>query len=348
MADAGARESHFATLADLVRLHSPSGVEEAVDAYLVERLSRLGDPTVDGAGNIILRFEGREPGPPRAVLAHKDEIGAIVKRIDEDGRLRIGKLGGSFPWIWGEGPVDVLGRHTTVAGVMSFGSRHVSAESPHKEQQNAAQVRWQDAWVETKLDAATLAAAGVRPGSRLVPATSRKQPVRLGADGAWVGSYAVDDKGAVAGLLALAERLATPRITTELVFTAREEIGCHGARWYASRTSADALVAFEVTPVAAEYAVEAGPDPVLVVADANGPLDDGLNAELEDAAAAAGLTMRHASLSGFGSDASSVLAAGMVARAACLAFATENTHGFEIAHLDGIEACVAVLAAWLD
>ncbi len=37
----------------------------------------------------------------------------------------------------------------------------------------------------------------------------------------------------------------------------------------------------------------------------------------------------------------------MIARTACLAFATENTHGFEIAHLDGISACVDVLERWL-
>ena len=57
--------------------------------------------------------------------------------------------------------------------------------------------------------------------------------------------------------------------------------------------------------------------------------------------------MRHAVLSGFGSDASSALNIGMIARTACLAFATENTHGFEIAHLDGIAACVDVLERWL-
>jgi asparagine synthase (glutamine-hydrolysing) len=72
-----------------------------------------------------------------------------------------------------------------------------------------------------------------------------------------------------------------------------------------------------------------------------------LGAELDDAAAAAGVTMRHASLSGFGSDATAILKSGIVPRAACLAFATENTHGFEIAHLDGIAGCVRVLEAWL-
>lgn len=342
------RDELAATLADLGSLHSPSGVEEAVDAYLTDRLAAAGEPRTDTAGNIVLRIEGREPGPVRAVLAHKDEIGAMVKRVEERGRLRVGKLGGSFPWVWGEGPVDVLGRHATVPGVLSFGARHVSKESPQHEQQDSTGVRWQDAWVETKLDAAALNGAGIRPGTRLVPSAARKAPVRLGADGEYVAAYAIDDKGAVAGLLDLAERLRSPRHTTELVFTAREEIGCHGALWYARHTESEAVVAFEVTPVAEEYGVDAGPDPVLVVADAYGPLDERLGAELDDAAAAAGVRMRHASLSGFGSDATAILKSGIVPRAACLAFATENTHGFEIAHLDGIAGCVRVLETWLS
>jgi putative aminopeptidase FrvX len=341
------RDTLVGTLTELGALHSPSGVEDAVDAYLVERLSGLGEPRTDTAGNIVLRVEGREPGPVRAVLAHKDEIGAMVKRVEEHGRLRVGKLGGSFPWVWGVGPVDVLGRHATVPGILSFGARHVSKESAHREQQESAGVRWHDAWVETKLDGAALEAAGIRPGTRLVPTTARKAPVRLGADAEYVAAYAIDDKGAVAGLIDLAERLRTPLHTTELVFTAREEIGCHGALWYGRHTEAEAIVAFEVTPVAEEYGVDAGPDPVLVVADAYGPLDEALTRQLEDAAAGAGVRMRHASLAAFGSDATAILKSGLGPRAACLAFATENTHGFEIAHLDGIAGCVRVLEAWL-
>ena len=38
---------------------------------------------------------------------------------------------------------------------------------------------------------------------------------------------------------------------------------------------------------------------------------------------------------------------GRIARSACLAAATENTHGFEIAHLDAIEGCVRILQRWL-
>jgi putative aminopeptidase FrvX len=340
-------ERVFRTLTDLVELHSPSGVEGAVDAYLMSRLAEHGSPFQDAAGNVVLRIDGSGSAPLRAVLAHKDEIGAVVKRVDDHGRLAVSKLGGSFPWVWGEGPVDVLGRRDTVAGVLSFGARHVSDESDQKRQQDDGVVRWRDAWVETKLDRAALAAAGVHAGSRVVPSAARKRPVRLGPAGEYVASYAIDDKGAVAGLLELAAGLTAPLGPVELVFSAREEIGCHGAKWYASRTAAEAAVAFEVTPVAAEYRIDAGPEPVLIAADSHGPLEDSLTAELEDAAVAAGVAIRHAVVSNFGSDATAALSGGMIARTACLAFATENTHGFEIAHLGGIAACVDVLRRWL-
>ena len=116
--------------------------------------------------------------------------------------------------------------------------------------------------------------------------------MRLGPDGEYVASYAIDDKGSVAGLLELAARLTEPpRHPVELVFTAREEIGCHGAKWYASRTDAEA--AGRVRGDAGREGVphrRRGPTRCWWPPTRYGPLDDRLGAELEDAAAAAGLT----------------------------------------------------------
>jgi putative aminopeptidase FrvX len=64
-------EAVFRTLSDLVELHSPSGVEGAVDDYLLRRLEEHGGATRDAAGNIVLRVDGGEPGPLRAVLAQR-------------------------------------------------------------------------------------------------------------------------------------------------------------------------------------------------------------------------------------------------------------------------------------
>ena len=272
------RDELARTLGELGALHSPSGVEEAVDAYLTERLSAHGDPSTDTAGNIVLRIEGREPGPVRAVLAHKDEIGAMVKRVEERGRLRVGKLGGSFPWVWGEGPVDVLGRRRHRAGLLSFGARHVSKESAHREQQDSARRPLAGRLVETKLDDAALDAAGIRPARASFRPSPARRPCGLGPDGEYIAAYAIDDKGAVAGLLDLAARLRSPLHTT------RARV--HGPR--GDRLPRRALVRAPhrrrgdrgVRGDAGGGGIRRRrrPGPGAVVADANGPLDDVLGA----------------------------------------------------------------------
>jgi putative aminopeptidase FrvX len=340
------RDALFESIRTLTALHSPSGVEREMDEHLAAALAAHGEPRTDGAGNIIVSM-GEGSRGRAALLAHKDEIGGIVKRVEEDGRLRAQTLGDAHPWIWGEGPVEVLGRAGTVLGVLSFGARHVSDESPQRTQLDDAPVKWKDAWIETKLGAEALAAAGVTAGSRVVAARSRKQAVRLGERGEYVASYALDDKVAVAMLLELAARVPEPARPVDLVFTAREEVGCQGSQYYTRRTDAEVLVALEVVPVAKEYAIDPGPDPVLIRADAYGPLDDGVSDELADSGTAAGVGVRHAVVSRYGSDASTSIDTGRIARSACLAVATENTHGFEIAHLDAVEGCVRILERWL-
>ena len=129
-----ARDQLFDIVSTLTALHSPSGVEAEIDDHLMAALAAHGMPRQDAAGNIVLAVAGRgEPGKV-ALLAHKDEIGGLVKRVEENGRLVAQTLGDAHPWIWGEGPVEILGRHRNVLGVMSFGSRHVSDESPQRKQ----------------------------------------------------------------------------------------------------------------------------------------------------------------------------------------------------------------------
>jgi len=41
------------------------------------------------------------------------------------------------------------------------------------------------------------------------------------------------------------------------------------------------------------------------------------------------------------------MSAGVCARAGCIAIPTENTHGFELIHSQGISACAATLVEFL-
>jgi putative aminopeptidase FrvX len=341
-----AYDTLFKTIEELVLHHSPSGVEEEIDRFLLARFHQLGVETwQDRAGNIVAKIPGQEEQGAIAITAHKDEIGAIVKSIDTNGRLQIRKLGGSFPWVYGEGVVDILGDNDMISGILSFGSRHVSHESPQKAQQEDAPLQWEDAWVETKLNSKELAEAGVRPGTRVVIGKHRKRPIRLKN---YIASYTLDNKASVAILLALAQSIREPAIDIYLVASAKEEVGAIGALYFTQNHPLDALIALEICPLSSEYPIEDTEAPVLLSQDGYGIYDEYLNDELREIADSDGIPLQLAAISGFGSDASIAMKFGHVARAACLSFPTQNTHGYEIAHLGAIANCVKLLKAFCE
>lgn len=337
------RDRLFQTIEELVLHHSPSGREEEIDRFLLPRFQALGaDTWQDEAGNIIAKIPGRTEGAI-AITGHKDEIGAMVKGIKPNGKLEVRQLGGAFPWVYGEGVVDILGDYTTIPGILSFGSRHVSHESPQKAQQETAPLRWENAWVETKCSTEELAKAGVRPGTRVVVGKHRKRPFRLKD---YIASYTLDNKASVAILLALAERVKEPAVDVYLVASAKEEVGAIGALYFTQNHRLNALIALEICPLSLEYPIQEGEAPVLLSQDGYGIYDEGLNWELRQAAGRAGVPLQLAAISGFGSDASIAMKFGHVARAACLGFPTQNTHGYEIASLDAIANCIDLLQAY--
>jgi putative aminopeptidase FrvX len=334
----------FKTIEELVLHHSPSGAEEEIDQLLISRFKALGvEVWQDNAGNVIAKIAGQDSNHAVAITGHKDEIGALVKTVGEAGCVEVRKLGGSFPWVYGEGVVDLLGDNQTISGILSFGSRHVSHESPQKSQQEDVPVRWEDAWIETKCTVEELEAAGVRPGTRMVIGKHRKRPVRLKD---YIASYTLDNKASVAILLALAEQLKTPVVDTYLVASAKEEVGAIGALYFTQNQRLDALIALEICPLSSEYPIADGAAPVLLSQDGYGIYDEGLNWELRQAAKAVEVPLQLAAISGFGSDASIAMKFGHVARAACLSFPTQNTHGYEIAHLGAIANCIHLLNAY--
>jgi len=336
----------FATIEELVMHHSPSGVEAEINQLLLDRFSALGvEVWLDRADNIIAKIPGQNAEGAIAITAHKDEIGAIVKSIGDDGCVEVRKLGGAFPWVYGEGVVDLLGDNATISSVLSFGSRHVSHESSQKMQQEDTPVRWEDAWIETMQTPEELAAAGVRAGTRMVIGKHRKRPVRLKDH---IASYTLDNKASVAILLALAERVKQPSVDIYLVASAKEEVGAIGALYFTQQQRLDGLIALEICPLSSEYPIESGKAPVILVQDGYGIYDEGLNQQLRHAAEAENVPLQLATLSGFGSDGSIAMKFGHVARASCLAFPTQNTHGYEIAHLGAIANCIDILAAFCE
>lgn len=334
----------FAKIQELVMCHSPSGLETEVDQVIIEQFQSLEvDTWQDRAGNVIAKIPGQNSSRAIAITAHKDEIGMIVKSINPDGCLQVRRLGGSFAWVYGEGVVDILGDQAVKSGILSFGSRHVSHESPQKAQQVDTPLMWQDAWIETKCSLEELATFGIRPGTRVVIGKHRKQPFRLKD---YIASYTLDNKASVAILLALATKIVNPPVDIYLVASAKEEVGAIGALYFTQNQKLDALIALEICPLAPEYPIESGIAPVLLSQDNYGVYDEFLNDEIRTAAKEAEIPLQLAVIDGFGSDASIAMKFGHVSRAACLSFPTQNTHGYEIAHLGAIANCIEILATY--
>jgi putative aminopeptidase len=86
----------------LTQVYGASGHEEAIRTEVLSRLPEWArnKTTTDAAGNLVLRLgDGkRDQNTPRiAIVAHMDEIGYEVKKIEDDGRLDVDVLGGGYP-----------------------------------------------------------------------------------------------------------------------------------------------------------------------------------------------------------------------------------------------------------
>ena len=83
-----------ATLLRLLGVPSPSGRTDEVVQVIGDHLLDLGlEPELTRRGAISVRPSGSPPGSARAMVAHADTIGAMVREIKPNGRLRLTPIG---------------------------------------------------------------------------------------------------------------------------------------------------------------------------------------------------------------------------------------------------------------
>jgi putative aminopeptidase FrvX len=92
--------------------------------------------------------------------------------------------------------------------------------------------------------------------------------------------------------------------------------------------------------------VEVGARPVVFYMDAVFLYDKPLADELCALSTKLGVEPQRMVVRGYGSDASAAAKQGLAGRAALVGFPTENTHGCEIAHLDGLTNCAHLVASY--
>jgi putative aminopeptidase len=117
----------LSTLEAVIDSYGASGHEEAVRKVVLNRLDpRLAKVAqTDEAGNLVLHVgDGKkdEKTPRIAFVAHMDEIGYEVKKIEDDGRLQVEVLGGGYLQYFLGHVVLVHAKKGPVGGVLELPS----------------------------------------------------------------------------------------------------------------------------------------------------------------------------------------------------------------------------------
>jgi len=338
-------------LIGLLNCPAPSGREDRIRAYIQSRLEAIGvQHTVDAAGNVVCRFDGdacSKPDQPLVVYAsHMDEIGMVVTDIHSDGTLEIRRSGMLFPYKLGEAPIDIVGDHDIITGVVAMGSSHTG---------NAEErvVRWQDVKAITGLTVEALAAAGVRPGSTAVPVRSHRGPHLFGdPNDPMIAAWTLDDRGGVATLLRLLQRIedgdVKPARPTMVAFTVQEEGGCYGAKVLAQRERPEVFIAVDGCPMPPDTNLTLEGGPCIWSKDMKIHFDQALIRDFLAVAKAGGIPCQTTVYERAFSDASAVFDCGAAPRVATVGHVRENSHGYEVARLSAFDQLLELLARFMS
>ena len=91
------------TLISLLNIHSPSGYTDQIVHFVGNELQSMGiDYNVTRRGAIRGSLPGKKKTCDRAILAHLDTIGAMVRELKPSGRLAIAPIG-TWPSRFAEG-----------------------------------------------------------------------------------------------------------------------------------------------------------------------------------------------------------------------------------------------------
>lgn len=112
----------------LSQLHGISSREDDVIEFMVHAFLEINkDVCTDVIGNVICRFScGKKEAKRLLVFAHTDEIGFIVRNVEQNGFLRITRVGGVHVNVLPGSKVDVIGDNKIYTGVIGIKSHHVT------------------------------------------------------------------------------------------------------------------------------------------------------------------------------------------------------------------------------
>ena len=332
------------TMLQLLAIPSPVGLTDAAVRYTAGRLEALGIPYVmTRRGAIRATLRGREAQPARAVVAHLDTLGAIVRALQPNGRLGIAPIG-HWSARFAEGSrLTVFTDAGQLRGTCLPLKTSGHAFGPEVD---AQPVGWDH--VEVRVDvpatsAAELVAAGVNVGDWIAfdPQTE-VQP-----DG-YINSRYLDDKAAVAALLTACKAVRDHKLPLPVevhpLFTITEEVGSGASA--ALHGEIAEMVSLDIS-IAAPGQNTSEHAATVCVQDMSGPFDYHLTHKLIALAREHGIAHRRDVFRFYRSDSAAAVEAGNDIRTALIGFGGDASHAQERTHRDALMALTQLVIAYL-
>ena len=332
-------------LINLLNTPSPTGYTSDVIDLVSQTMAEFPflSPKQTRKGALIATWKGSSNDSPRALTAHADTLGAMVKEIKSNGRLKLTKIGG-FAWntVEGEGCTIFTSQGNTFRG-----SVLLSKASGHVHGSKVNDLKREDSNMEVRLDARTTDAEQTRDFGVQVGDFVAFDP-RVEALNGFVRSRHLDDKACVACIFTAIKALHNadqqPSQTTTFHISNYEEVG-HGA---ASGFPADLaeLITVDMAAVG-EGQTSDEFHTTLCVKDSGGPYHHGLNQKLRQLAEEYQIPYKVDIYPYYGSDGEAFWRAGGDVAVALIGPGVDASHNYERTHLEALTATTQWLIAYL-
>jgi putative aminopeptidase FrvX len=334
---------------------APSGYEGPMAYAMAEAFKKYTpEVSIGRMGNVTARFAGTDSSAPRVmVFAHMDQLGFIVRKVENDGFIQVDRMGG-IPEKVLPG-LNVIIRSESgnwVDGVIGTKAHH-AASADEKYKVDPVTSLFFDIGAANREEVNAL---GIFPGC---PAIYR--PAYTELKNGLVTGTALDNRGSCACLVDVARRLAEnpPTADTYLVGSVWEEFNIRGAVFAAREIRPDVAIALDVTlagdtrDLSSRYETRLGEGPAanLYSFHGRGTLNGTLAHEplyrlVKDTAAAQNIPMQRFAGIGLLTDLAYVQMEGQGVAALDIGFPARYTHTpIETACVKDLESMSALVAA---
>lgn len=332
-------------LIELLNTPSPTGFTDLAIQVTQKALSPFKNikTHITRKGGLVGAWAGEKNDTPRALTAHVDTLGAMVKEIKGNGRLKITRLGGLLlNGVETEGCTVYANNGSVIRGSLMLNNSSV-----HVHGVKVKETKRTEDTMEIRLDEKTSSAEetrqlGIEVGDYIV------FDPRVEINNGFIRSRFLDDKAGVAAILAAVKTMTDaglkPAQTTTLHISNYEEVG-HGA----AAGFPDDLAELVTIDMAAIGAGQTSDEfhATLCVKDSGGPYHHGLSNRLRQLAEEHNIPYKTDIYPYYGSDGEAYWRAGGDVAVALIGPGVEASHNYERTHMDALIATTQWIMAYL-